>query len=145
MVAIAMSRSEPEDAHAWSAELGRLRSVFDEQFFHNISGGAYAFAGSSGTWQTVNAAAVVAAVGSTEHQKAAAIALVSGAQAHNFSLNVGAVGAKRILEALSGLSNPQGHDAALRLALVREGSVLLQYCCCCCCRRCFCNRHCNAA
>jgi hypothetical protein len=109
-------------ASRWAAELARLRAVFDSEFYTSAdaggAGGGFAALNASGTRQTVDALAVAAGAGSDAHRAVAAQALLADVTSRNFTLQVGAVGQKRLLSALSTMEDPAGHDAALRVALV---------------------------
>lgn len=155
-----VSMSHTSDALRWAQELEHLRESFDSQFFEQNqssstasdssptfnafipdgSGAGYAMSAAPGTRQTVNALALTAGVGSAQHRAAASDQMLQDVIRRNFSLTVGAIGQKRLLNILSEMDNPEGHDAALRIALVRlcvedliisfqQKQIVAQMCC----------------
>ena len=116
-IAIAGHEGRNTDVQEWTKTLQRLTAVFDDRFFSDVTSG-FAIATANLTRQTMNSIAMAINDISAHHKAAAATALLSDVTDRNFSLTVGSIGQKHLLNTLSDMADPDGHDAALRIALV---------------------------
>lgn len=109
---IAKELGERDAEARWSQKLAELREAFERHWW---DAGEGSFRSNPGTRQTTNALALAAKAGSPDTLAAAGNILLKNVENENYLLTVGAAGAPRIMQELSGLGDA-GHKAAVRVA-----------------------------